>query len=348
MRSSGWPVPKPLVRVRGVPLLERNLYPLFRAGFRDIVVSVPADLPTIGGFAASRGAQLASAAGARLRLLEETQPLGNIGCAGQLRGRASTVLVVYSDNLTSLDLRAVLAHHRETGAALTLATHLESFRTPYGELTVSDGRVVDYREKPERQTLVCSAVSVLGPTALAAAAEGAPMGLADLSTALMRRGEEVVEFRHGPPWVDVNDADGVKVAESLVADHLAAFERWVEPPTHVVTCAFVVGPGGVLVSPSHRSVGDERMWILPRLDDIVDLQVSRRRDPPLAEFDDIDEATGRVARHVVLRFEVRAGVSPALDGMTWLPSDRVDERNDDVEISPQLARAWVAEMSHGR
>jgi hypothetical protein len=68
----------------------------------------------------------------------------------------------------------------------------------------------------------------------------------------------------------------------------------------------------------------------------------------LAEFDDIDEATGRVARHVVLRFEVRAGVSPALDGMTWLPSDRVDEHNDDVEISPQLARAWVAEMSHGR
>jgi NDP-mannose synthase len=347
MRSSGWTVPKPLVPVRGVPLLERNLYPLLRAGFEEIVVSVPADLPAVGEFAVSRGAQLALAAGARIRLLEEPRPLGNIGCAGLLRGRAAALLVVYADNLTSLDLRAILAHHRETEAALTLATHVESFRTPYGELTVSDGRIVEYREKPERKVLVSSAVSVLGPTAVAAAAEGAPIGLSDLSTDLMRRGELVAEFRHGPPWVDVNDAEAVGAAESLVADHLLEFERWIDPPGHVVTRALVVGPLGVLASAAGRAIGNERTWTLPEVDEVIDLDVSRAGDLPLAEFDDIDEATGRAARHIVLRFDAAPGVSPAGAGMTWLPRDRLDVHTLEARISPLLARAWAAEMFDG-
>ena len=59
----------------------------------------------------------------------------------------------------------------EPARASRSTTHLEPFRLPYGELEARDGRVVDYREKPEIRMLVSSAVSVLGPAALAAAAE---------------------------------------------------------------------------------------------------------------------------------------------------------------------------------
>ena len=222
MRASGVAVPKPLVLVRGTPLVEHNLRQLLRHGFDDVVVSVPGDGGPIGEYAEGRLSQLASEAGARLRVLAETTPLGNIGCAGLLHGEGD-VLTVYADNLTALDLRDVLRHHAESGAALTLAAHDERFRLPYGRLEIEDGRVLGYAEKPTIAVTVCSAVAVLGPDATAALPAGRPAGLVDLTVELLRRGLPVAAYRHDAPWIDVNDGDAVRRAEALLEEHAAAF-----------------------------------------------------------------------------------------------------------------------------
>jgi NDP-sugar pyrophosphorylase family protein len=222
MRASGVEVPKPLVPVRGTPLIEHNLRQLLRHGLDEIVVSVPGDGGPIGEYADGRLAAVASAAGARLRVLAEEVPLGNIGCAGLLHGEWD-VLAVYADNLTSLDLGDVLRHHGESGAALTLAAHDEPFRLPYGRLEIADGSVVGYSEKPTISVTVCSAVVVLGPDATAVLPPDRPAGLVDLTVDLLRRGLRVSAYRHAAPWVDVNDADGVRRAEALLDEHPALF-----------------------------------------------------------------------------------------------------------------------------
>lgn len=110
MRASGVPIPKPLVLVRGATLLERNLFALFRAGVREIVVSV-SDAPALSEFVRSRGQTLARAASIRLDLLVEAHPRGNVGCARSLMDRRQPVLLVYADNLTDLDLQAAVDFH---------------------------------------------------------------------------------------------------------------------------------------------------------------------------------------------------------------------------------------------
>jgi NDP-sugar pyrophosphorylase family protein len=222
MRASGIDVAKPLVPVRGVPLVERNLLHLLRQGFKDIVVSVPGDAGPVGSYAEQRLAPLASEAGARFRVLAEQTPLGNIGCAGMLQGEGD-VLTVYADNLTSLDLRSVLGHHAESGAALTLAAHEERFRLPYGRLDIAGGRVLGYAEKPTIAVTVCSAVAVLAPAATEVLPADRPTGLADLTLELLRRGLPVSAYEHDAPWVDVNDADGLRRAEDLLEEHAGDF-----------------------------------------------------------------------------------------------------------------------------
>ena len=143
-----------------------------------------------------------------------------------MAGTADEVLVTYADNLTTLDLRLVLARHRASGAALTLAAHEEPIRLPYGELEVEGGEVVGYREKPEWRPLVCSAVSVLGPAALDVPRADAPTGLVDLFHGVRRAGGHVVAFPHAAPWIDVNDAAAIRRAGELVATHRAGFEQW--------------------------------------------------------------------------------------------------------------------------
>lgn len=231
MHASGVRLPKPLVPVRGVPLIERNLHQLLRHGLVEIVVALPAVAPLLADFARERLQPLAAAAGARLRVLAEPVPLGNIGCAGAMQDVADPLLTVYADNLTTLDLRAILGHHADSGAALTLAAHDERFRLPYGRLDIVAGRVTAYREKPTMALTICSAVSVLGAAAMAALPADRPTGLVDLTEELLRRGEIVAAFRHAAGWVDVNDAAALHRAEQLVAAHPAEF-AW--PP----------GPGG--------------------------------------------------------------------------------------------------------
>jgi NDP-mannose synthase len=221
MRASGVDVPKPLVAVRGVPLVEHNLRRLLACGFTEIAVSVPDD-GQVRKFAEDRLAALATAAGATLKILAEATPLGNIGCAAMLRGEGN-VLAVYADNLTALDLRQVAAHHEKSSAALTLAAHDERFRLPYGRLDVRDGRVVGYAEKPSIAVTVSSAVAVLGPPATEALSGNRPAGLVDLTMELLRRGLTVAAYRHAAPWVDVNTADDVRRAETLLEEHSAEF-----------------------------------------------------------------------------------------------------------------------------
>jgi NDP-mannose synthase len=224
LRASGSVTPKPLVPIRGVPLLEHNLLRLLCSGLRRVVVAVPSHTPEIAQFVRTRGQSLADTFGCNLRLFEETRPLGNIGAAAELDTGDSDLLVVYADNLTALDLNEMIGHHRGTGAAFTSAVHLEPFRIPYGEVQVEDGMIVAYLEKPERKILVSSGVFVLGPDAIAHVPRGQRTEVAGLVTRLLADGKRVAAFRHQAPWIDVNDSDAVARAEQLLANHADAFE----------------------------------------------------------------------------------------------------------------------------
>src|SRR5436309_2220809 len=111
MRASFGPAHKSLVRVLGVPLIERNLVTLLAAGSRDITVAVSQAESDISTYVETRGRQLAAAVEARLELLRETMPLGTIGAAGIVELRAEALLIINVDNLTSLDLRGFVERH---------------------------------------------------------------------------------------------------------------------------------------------------------------------------------------------------------------------------------------------
>lgn len=232
MRVDGTTVPKPLVPIWGVPLLERNILSLLYSGFHEIVVAVPSHTPQIAGFVRSRGKSLADAVGGQLRLFQETQPLGNIGAAAKVDTGGRALLVIYADNLTSLDLKALVGHHSETGAGLTSAVHFEPFRIPYGEVEVHDGMVVAYREKPEHRVLVSSGVFVLGSSAVRHLPPDQRKDVAWLVNRLLAEQVKVTAFLHDAPWIDVNDAHAISRAEQLLASNPGAFENPAALPDH--------------------------------------------------------------------------------------------------------------------
>ena len=139
-------VHKALVEVAGRSLIRRNLETLLAEGFRDIAVAISIHAPEIETYVLNSGIALADSAGATLWCIKETRPLGTIGAARLANRGSGGLLVVNVDNLTTLPLRALVHHHCEADAALTIACHRELFRIPFGQLILEGGKVSDYRK----------------------------------------------------------------------------------------------------------------------------------------------------------------------------------------------------------
>jgi NDP-sugar pyrophosphorylase family protein len=321
MRVGGGPS-KPLVEVRGASLLERNLCWLIGAGAREIWVACAAHDDGVRA-EVDRLARAARHRGVAIEPLIEHQPLGTIGAAALLRGRVPRVLSVNVDNLTALDLREMVARHVESGADLTLASHVHVVRLPYGELRIDGDRVLAYREKPARETWVCSAVCVLEGEALAAI--DGPIGLDELARRRIDAGRDVRAFAHAAPWIDINQPADIARAAALIGGD-ERFERWARSPDVEVVGAIVMGRGKLLLE---ERTAPERTWDTPGgklepgespAEALVrelreELGVAVEPGPVRACFDAL-EPGGRVVRHHVFTPELRRAEIRACEGQT--------------------------------
>ncbi|MET7615750.1 NDP-sugar synthase [Streptomyces sp. NPDC005408] len=142
--------PKPMVPAAGVPFLTHQLSRARAAGVEHIVLATSylAEVfePHFGD---------GSALGLHLEYVTEEEPLGTGGAirnvASRLRsGPDEPVLIFNGDILTGLDIEALVATHRSSGADVSL--HLTRVEDPraFGLVpTDKDGRVRAFLEKPQ-------------------------------------------------------------------------------------------------------------------------------------------------------------------------------------------------------
>ncbi|HEY7211961.1 MAG TPA: sugar phosphate nucleotidyltransferase [Bryobacteraceae bacterium] len=208
MRASGTITHKALREVAGRTLLQHNVEMLRSHGVHDITVAV------------NEAEHDLLAAASRFHLLIEPKPLGTIGAA-RLAPPAETLIVLYVDNLTDLDLRAFVDFHRGSGAALTVASHDEPFRIPFGQLELAGSWVVAYKEKPLLPISISSGLYVLSPRAIDAIQPGERIHAPELINRLIANGEKVAAFRHQAWWIDINDEAALACAEAALGREVA-------------------------------------------------------------------------------------------------------------------------------
>jgi mannose-1-phosphate guanylyltransferase/phosphomannomutase len=137
--------PKPMVPIVGKPCMEHILELLKEHGMTDVIVTVAFLPQAIRGYFGD-----GEALGMEIGYSVEESPLGT---AGSVRLAADhldeTFLVISGDALCDIDLGALVAFHREKGAAVTIG--LKSVDNPleFGiVVTDEDGRVERFLEKP--------------------------------------------------------------------------------------------------------------------------------------------------------------------------------------------------------
>jgi NDP-sugar pyrophosphorylase family protein len=223
MRATNGATHKALVEVAGLSLLERTIRRLLRHGISEIVVVSSRNDPRIAEVVRGDLGNLARRHRASLRSFIEAEPLGTVGAVGVLAQEQTDILVTYVDNVTSLDEGALLKKHRQSGAVMTIATHVWPRANPFGELEIANGFLRAYEEKPIRKVRICSGSFVVSPAAAAEVPRDKACGTNELCELLLKRGLPIAVYCHDEPWVDVNDAPTVAEAERLIARHSERF-----------------------------------------------------------------------------------------------------------------------------
>ena len=166
-------VPKAMLPIGGVPMIERMVGHLADHGITEVVLSM-GSLP--GAFA--EGYPDGTCAGIPLHYAVEPEPLDTAGAiafaaahAGIDANSHDSFIVQNGDVLTDLDIGALVASHRGTDAEGTIALTAVDDPSRYGVVATDEtGRVLGFVEKPApgeaSSNLVNAGTYVLEPSVL--------------------------------------------------------------------------------------------------------------------------------------------------------------------------------------
>jgi mannose-1-phosphate guanylyltransferase len=222
-------MPKPLVPLMGRPSLDHVLDHLGRHGVHEVVLSSSYLEATFHAFIQARADE------PRITWITEEEPLGTGGAIVHALPHLGDepFFALNGDILTDLDLTAMLAWHREHGAAATIALHHVEDARPCGLVpTEPDGRVLEFREKPAEPIPgdINAGTYLLDPAALRAWPSGTALSIErEIFPELIRRESPVYGFLSGAYWLDLG------TPEKYLRAHFDILEGLVRGEPHVAS-----------------------------------------------------------------------------------------------------------------
>ena len=147
-------IPKPMIKIEGIPVLEREIECLRTQGFIDIIITV-SHLGNIIMDYFGDGSKISPVTGkpvgVKIEYYFEEQPLGNAGALFKIRDKLTDdFLLLNADSLFDIDFNRFVAYHRSKGGLVTLFTHPNSHPYDSGLIIADDnGAVVKWLAKED-------------------------------------------------------------------------------------------------------------------------------------------------------------------------------------------------------
>jgi NDP-sugar pyrophosphorylase family protein len=201
-------LPKPLMPIGDMPILEILLRQMKRAGVDEAVLTVGHLAQLLQAFFQD-GQQL----GMHICYSYEERPLGTAGPLSLIQGLDDTFLVSNGDVLTTLDLKDMLESHRRSGAAATIATHARQVKIDLGVIRFNGGHeIIGYTEKPSYDFSVSMGIYIFEPRVLSYIPYNQYLDFPDLVLRLIQNGEHVIGYPFEGYWQDLGRPDDYEQA----------------------------------------------------------------------------------------------------------------------------------------
>ncbi len=196
-------LPKPLMPIGDMPILEIIIRRMKQAGIEDVILAVGHLSELLRAFFLN-GERF----GLRISYSCENQPLGTAGPLSLVEGLNETFIVTNGDVLTTLSFESLLEFHKRMGAVATIAMHNRKVKINLGVIQRNGSwQVKGYVEKPTYDFQVSMGIYVFEPKVLSYINHAQYLDFPDLVKTLIDHREPVFSFPFDGYWEDLGSPE---------------------------------------------------------------------------------------------------------------------------------------------
>ena len=204
--------PKPLLPVKGKPIIEHAIVNFKKHGIVDIILSIGYKADTIKEYFGD-----GSKWGVNISYCVEDQPLGTGGALKMAsQGVDETFVAINGDNLADFDWTSAIDTHKKNNSKATLQLFPVEDVTKFGIARLDDGKIVEFIEKPTVEqapsNLNNAGGYILEPEVLAVLPDGFCMIERDCFEKLAATGV-VYAHHHGGQWFPTDTIEKYTLAD---------------------------------------------------------------------------------------------------------------------------------------
>lgn len=196
-------IPKPLLPIGDLPILEVVLRQLARHGFDHITLLLN-HMSHLFIAILGDGERF----GLKIDFVIEDAPLGTAGSIALIDALPDNFLVMNGDLLTTLDYKALFNAHVGAANFGTIAVSQRTHTVDYGVIESDEtGQLIRYNEKPELDYQVSMGVNILSNQCLEYIAHGEYLDMPTLMQSMRDDGKPVATYATGCYWQDIGRID---------------------------------------------------------------------------------------------------------------------------------------------
>lgn len=202
-------LPKPLMPIGDVPILEIVVRQLKYYGFNNITLAVGHLKELLNAFFGD-----GKKWGVNIEYSFEDKPLGTAGPLKLIDPDSiqDNFIVMNGDVLTDLNFLDFFQYHKKNNALCTIAMYQKPVKINLGVLETQNNRIIDYIEKPVLNYNVSMGVYAFKKEALNYIPDNAFFDFPDLIKTLIEQDKPVMGYKFNDHWLDIGTPSDYDVA----------------------------------------------------------------------------------------------------------------------------------------
>lgn len=195
-------LPKPMLQIKGKPILMYILEHLKKNGFKDYIFTVGYMKEKIIGHFGN-----GSKFGVKIEYAEEKESLGTAGSTLSSKEIISdTFLVIMGDAIIEFDIKKLVEEHKKSRCIATVAVKKHQTKVEYGVVDIENGMIKKFIEKPVIEHFVNTGVYIFEPHIFEFIREKEDFAR-NVFPRLLEKNERINTFELNGKWIDIGQKE---------------------------------------------------------------------------------------------------------------------------------------------
>lgn len=208
-------LPKPLIPIDGIPIVERIMNTFKRYMCDNFYLIVNYKKNMIKAYFSE------SNYGVNIQFVDEDTPLGTGGGIKLLENKIdSTFVMTNCDILLLENLEDIIEHHKSHSNDVTMVCSLKNFEIPYGVVNISEGGVVSsFEEKPKLSFFTNTGYYIIEPVIMKYIKKDENISMPDIMARMKNDGKKIGVYPiNENSWLDMGQFDSMESMEQRIKE----------------------------------------------------------------------------------------------------------------------------------